>query len=230
MNTKLATWFALLSASGLTVQGQLFSSESVGGAALGGLIGGIVGHNSGGHTAEGVGIGAGAGLLLGALAHDARRDQGYYVAPVSYPAYPAYGYYGYGAYPAYGYSVYRPNYAISGAAVGGLAGGIIGHNSHGRTLEGIGIGAGAGLLLGGLAEANARHYERVAYASPPAVYYAPASYPAPLAYSTTPPAPVTSTPAAPTVPTPTSLSPSTTINNQSGSGSPMSGANSLFGR
>jgi outer membrane lipoprotein SlyB len=39
--------------------------------------------------------------------------------------------------------------ALGGAVLGGVAGGIIGHNSGRRTAEGIGIGAGAGLLMGG---------------------------------------------------------------------------------
>jgi len=33
-------------------------------------------------------------------------------------------------------------------AVGGVIGGVIGHNSHGHTAEGVAIGAGTGLLLG----------------------------------------------------------------------------------
>jgi hypothetical protein len=82
-------------------QAQLFTEESVGGAALGGLIGGIIGHNSGRRTAEGIGIGAGAGFLLGALAHQSRRDR-YYRAPGYY----RYDYYGYGA-PAYYYAAPR---------------------------------------------------------------------------------------------------------------------------
>ena len=40
---------------------------------------------------------------------------------------------------------------LSGAAWGGLVGGIIGHNSGRKTGEGIAIGAGAGYLLGTLA-------------------------------------------------------------------------------
>lgn len=40
--------------------------------------------------------------------------------------------------------------ALGGATLGGLAGGIIGHNNDGKTAEGAAIGAAAGGLLGGL--------------------------------------------------------------------------------
>lgn len=221
MKMKLATLIAVISACCVPLEAQLFTPESVSGAAFGGLIGGIIGHNSGHRTAEGAGIGAGAGLLLGALAHNTREEQGYYAPSVPYPG-SAYGYY-----DNYYYS-YRPNYALSGVALGGLAGGIIGHNSHGRTLEGIGIGAGAGLLLGGLAEEHARRYERIPYAPVRTVYYASPSYAVAPTYS----APAVATaPAAPAVPAPVSASqPTTLINNYYGSSSAMSGANSLFGR
>lgn len=166
---------ALLMGGNLPAQAQLFSSESLGGAALGGLIGGIVGHNSGRKTAEGIGIGAGAGLLLGALSSEHRGRSGYdtYI-------------------PSRRHSVYadsapvssRPNYAITGAALGGLAGGIIGHNNGRQTMEGVGIGAASGLLLGGIAEAAARrqesrhYYAQEAQPVPGAVYYGnPATVP-----------------------------------------------------
>jgi hypothetical protein len=75
---------------GLPAQAQLFTQESVGGAAFGGLIGGIIGHNSGRRTAEGIGIGAGAGFLFGALAHQSRRDRYYYGAEYYYYGHPPY--------------------------------------------------------------------------------------------------------------------------------------------
>ena len=81
---------------------QLFSRESLGSAAVGGVIGGIIGHNHGRKRAEGFGIGAGAGLLLGAISENARRDS-YIAAPAPFVAAPAYSSY----YPA------RPNYATS---------------------------------------------------------------------------------------------------------------------
>lgn len=213
-------------------QAQLFSREGVGGALLGGLAGGIIGHNSGGRTAEGVAIGAGSGLILGGLLHDARTQSGYYNTQVPYPS-AGYSYYGspaysYGSYP-YGSSYYspswgRPNYAITGAALGGVAGGIIGHNSRGRTAEGVGIGAGAGLLLGGLAEYQARRNDTYRYASP---MYTPTAYVTPSAGYFTPSLQTLPATTAPSTPAPQQI---TIINNYYGSSSPMSGANSLFGR
>lgn len=140
---------------------QLFSRESTRGAALGGILGGIIGHNSGRKTAEGIGIGAGTGWLLGNLARN-HRERGAYDTYI----------------PSRRQSVYadsapaatRPNYAITGAAVGGLAGAIIGHNQGRKTMEGLGIGAASGLLVGGLAEhatrqRESRHY--YAHEAPP---------------------------------------------------------------
>src|SRR2546426_11700130 len=119
------------------VQAQLFTPESLTGAALGGLAGGLLG---GRHAGEAAAIGAGSGFVLGSLLHESRPE------PYSY--YSSYGYYPGPVYEAYRYS--RPNYAWTGAALGGIAGGIIGHNNGRRTGEGIAIGAGAGLLLGSL--------------------------------------------------------------------------------
>ncbi len=148
--TLLLSVFAL----SFPASAQVFSRDSLGGAALGGLIGGIVGHNSGRKTAEGIGIGAGTGLLLGALRNE-HRNRGSYDAYI----------------PSRRRSVYasggrvetRPNYAITGAALGGLAGGVIGHNNGRKTAEGAAIGAASGLLLGGLAEGAARRSERRHY-------------------------------------------------------------------
>ncbi len=147
------------------VNAQIFSGESLRGAALGGLLGGIIGHNSGRKTAEGIGIGAGTGLLLGHLTREKERYDTYI--------------------PSRRRSVYadtpptysRPNYAVTGAALGGLAGGIIGHNSGRKTMEGIGIGAASGLILGGLAEKQirrneSRHYfAQEALPNPNGTYY-----------------------------------------------------------
>jgi uncharacterized protein YcfJ len=217
-------------------QAQLFSREALGGAALGGVVGGIIGHNSRGRTAEGVGIGAGAGLVLGSLLHNARDENGYCAAQVPVAAAP--GYYAYT--PAY-YQPARPNYALSGAALGGIAGGIIGHNQGGRTMEGVGIGAGAGLLLGGLAEQHARRHERIYYIQPVVTYPAPVVVaPAPVVTAPTPiaaaPAPAASavqtagnTPGQTTPPMQTIQQPAI-ANNLLGSSGPMSSANSLFGR
>ena len=197
---------AVLASMALTpANGQLFSHESLGGAAVGGLIGGIIGHNNGRKTAEGVGIGAGVGLLLGALSENSRRA--YYVnAPTPVVAGPVYSYY-----PA------RPNYAVTGVAVGGLAGGIIGHNSGRKTAEGIAIGAGAGLVLGAVAEQDARRRNNH-------VVSVPAYVPVPTHVAPPMKTPAVQAPA----PAPQNV---TIINNYNfNSPSPMSGANSLFGR
>src|SRR5260370_25875408 len=164
----LLCWCASLSA-----RAQLFSPESLTGALVGGVAGGIIGNNSGHQTAAGAAIGAGSGLLLGSLFHSARQDDYYSPyyssAPAAYypgPVYPAYYYYD------------RPNYAWSGAALGGIAGGVIGSNSGHHTLEGLAIGAGRGLALGSIARPRAppRGFCRGA---PPPPLYSPARFFAP---------------------------------------------------
>ena len=203
----------------LPAQAQWLSPDAFGGAVWGGLLGGIIGHNSGRRTGEGIAIGAGAGLVLGALSGAGRGDSGYYP---SYGATPTYGYA-----PSYGYDnrdYYRPNYAGTGAVLGGIAGAVIGNNSGHRGLEGAAIGAGAGLLLGSIAEQSARRQEiSRTYGSTPVqatpIYQPPAPY-----YSTIPNAPAV--PNAPVVPpAPTH---STVVNPYPAS--PMSRANSVFGR
>lgn len=185
---------AALVAVSLPSKAQLFSSEALGGAVLGGIAGGVIGHNSGGRTAEGAGIGAGAGLLLGALTSSYRRD--YVTADRGY---------------SYGYS--RPNYAVTGALLGGVAGGVIGHNQGRHTAEGIAIGAGAGLLMGGIAEHELRKREQLAA-------YAPqAAYPVPSTVLTT--TPIVSQQVVVQTQLPSAPAPTPTV---------MSGANSLFGR
>lgn len=116
-----------------------------------------------------------------------------------YGYYPAYGYY-----PDYGYG----SYGASGLFWGGLAGAIIGHNSgtfRHDAWRGAAWGAGAGWLLGTIADASRR-----AVASEPAAVSA---------------APVAAVPAA-------ALSqPVTIINNYyHAPATPMSAANGLFGR
>ena len=136
---------------------------------------------------------------------------GYYARVPRY----AYGYYpGYGVdYPYYG--VYgSPSAASSGMLLGAIAGGIIGTNSgvFGHSgLRGAAWGAGAGLVLGSVVDAQRA---REAYARPaaPTVVYAPAA-----------------APAAASAPVPAAPQQVTIINNYYGA-SPMSAANSLFGR
>ena len=152
----------LLGLSVAGVQAQLFTPESFAGAAVGGVAGGVIGHNHHGQTAEGAAIGAGVGWLLGSIAHQeravyARRDYGggdpHYYDPYAR----GYEFRGYAPYRPHRAS--RPNYGGLGMILGGVTGGIIGHNHHGQTAEGVAIGAGAGLLLGTIAEDVARERE-----------------------------------------------------------------------
>lgn len=225
---------ALALASVLPTQAQLFGSHSLGGAILGGIAGGIIGNNNGHRTAEGIAIGAGAGLVLGSLADRYQSDRSYYgysgYSPSYYSAGISYGYpgyrYGYG-YPYYRsyyyrpssyYTPYRPSYAFRGAALGGIAGAIIGNNNGHHTAEGAAIGAGAGLVLGALADHSL--HSRPVYSQPP-VYVSPSVH---YGYA---PAYVTTTQSQPAS-TPTQV---TIINNNYyGNTSPMSSANGLFGR
>lgn len=178
------------------VHGQFFNRDTVGGALFGGLLGGVVGHNNGrGHTAEGVAIGAASGFLLGAMN---RQSQGQYNQP-PYP--PSAGYPPVNAYPYPAPASVGPNYTATGAALGGLAGGIIGHNQgSGHTAEGAAIGAASGLLLGGIADHQMR--KRAAVQPAPVVPVQPATVqPAPAQpVPAVPTAPVHAIPDAPTVP------------------------------
>jgi hypothetical protein len=133
--------------------------------------------------------------------------------------YPSYGYYGgYGAdYPYYGSTGYygSESAASSGFWLGALAGGIIGNNSGSfghNGLRGAAWGAGAGWLLGSIADANRRP---VAYQPVPVVVSQAAQI-----------GQVAAQPAA-QAPAPQQV---TIINNYYNSSTPMSGANNLFGR
>jgi len=191
---------------------QVLGPNATGGVLLGGLAGGIIGHNDHNQTGRGIAIGAASGLILGSIADQANYDSyqrtqmrapGYYV----YRQTPSYYYSDY-ADTDYDYGYAQPNYAASGALLGGLAGGIIGYNNHYQTGRGILIGAASGLLLGSIADRAARDRETAArrpvYVSAPAVQAPVPAAPAPQAQVA---------PAAAPAPA-----------------SPMSGANSLFGR
>src|ERR1041385_5562124 len=135
-----------------------------------------------------------------------------------YPNYYSYSYappYGYSYYPSYGYYA-RPNYAVGGTLLGALVGGLIGDANHHHGWEGAGIGAAAGLVLGGLAEHGARVQERNYYS-------APAAYAQPNQTISDPPA-VNHAPAVPDAPSVASRP----VNYRPASA--MSSANSLFGR
>jgi outer membrane lipoprotein SlyB len=227
MKTIAALTFSLFALA--PVKAQIFRPETVNGAVLGGIAGAVIGNNSGDlhHNAwRGAAIGTVAGGLIGSSIGESReRRDGYQVhRPSGYysygPSYRSYGYrgsYGYGGYgyeqPGYYYSDYsyrRPSYAASGLWLGGLTGAIIGNNSHGHNAwRGAAWGAGAGLLLGAIADENARDAEarQVAYQDAQAA------------------APVQSDPAQ------TAPQNVTIINNYNSSPStPMSSANGMFGR
>jgi outer membrane lipoprotein SlyB len=227
MKTIAALTFSLFALA--SVQAQIFRPETVNGAVLGGIAGAVIGNNSGDlhHNAwRGAAIGTLAGGLIGSSIGESRerrdgyqvqRPSGYYIYGPSYRPYGYRGAYGYGSYgyaqPGYYYSDYsydRPSYAASGLWLGGLTGAIIGNNSHGHNAwRGAAWGAGAGLLLGAIADENAREEEarEVAYQdvqAPATVQNAPAET------------------------TPQNV---TIINNYSSSPStPMSSANGMFGR
>ncbi len=167
----------------VSAQAQLFSPEAFGGAAWGAMLGGIIGADSHGHhghchsgfSGEGAAIGAGIGLLTGALVGEARRNSAYESPGYSYSPAPAvsvgYGYTSYGssayvygtpnAYtaPGYYYRPARPNYAVNGTLLGAASGALIGAGNH-QAGEGAAIGAAAGLVLGGIAEAAAKKHEQ----------------------------------------------------------------------
>jgi outer membrane lipoprotein SlyB len=208
------------------MQAQVFRPETVNGAVLGGIAGAVIGNNSGDlhHNAwRGAAIGAVAGGLIGSAVGESREydHRTQVTAPSGYYTYgPSYrhGYYGYRGYygysqPDYYYSDYgydRPSYAASGLLLGGLTGAIIGNNSHGHNAwRGAAWGAGAGLLLGAIADQNVREREERAA----------------VIQDTQAAAAVQN--AATTESTPQNV---TITNNYYGGSTPMSSANSMFGR
>ncbi len=207
---KMPVYLALSLLALAPARAQIFGSSAADGVLLGGLAGGIIGHNNHNQTGRGIAIGAASGLILGSIADQARYNS-YQATQVPAPSYyvyrqtPAYYYSGYSD-ANYGYA--RPNYAGSGLLLGGLAGGIIGHNNHNQTGRGILIGAASGWLLGSIFDQAAREREAAAVQTvvvPTATESAaPQQNPAPA----TTPAAINNTPPA----------------------SQMSGANSLFGR
>ncbi len=224
-NMKKLLILGLALAASLPSQAQLFSRGALGTAVVGGILGGVIGHNSGRKTAEGIGIGAGTGLLLGALANDYQRRATYEPAYSPEPGY-------------YGGNQYR--YSTTGAVLGGIAGGVIGHNNGRRTAEGVAIGAASGLVLGALADNSLRqpanYYSAPVVARPVVVARSPYyshyhHHPRPLfgpSFVTTPVVNEVVVPAQPVVAAP---APAQTIiiNNYYGT-TPMSSANSMFGR
>jgi hypothetical protein len=228
MKTYLALSLGLLALA--PAHAQVFGPRAANGALLGGIAGAVIGHNSGSlsHNGwQGAAIGAGVGALIGAAAdRDATRHavgvpmaSGGYVYRDGYRGANRGGYYGGGAYGG--------GFAHDGLWLGGIAGGIIGHNSGGNWRHngwrGAAWGAGAGWLLGSILDANYGYY---GYDSG---YYGYDSYgygyPRTVAVAAPQPVVVQAAPQA--APAPQQI---TIINNYYGNASPMAQANSLFGR
>lgn len=159
----MKTWFAsLIAAVALnSASAQWLHPEAVQFGVFGALIGGAVGGDR--HcgyrswNGENAAIGAGAGLLFGTLLGETRRQQ-YQSAAYAYPSSP-YGYnQGYNEAPVR-YSPARPNYAVGGTLLGAASGALIGEGTSGKPGRGAAIGAAAGLVLGSLAEHDARQRE-----------------------------------------------------------------------
>lgn len=214
MKTTISLLALVLAA--VPAQAQLFTPATVGGAALGAVAGGVIGNNTGSRNngTEGAVIGAVAGGLLGSAFAQSRREP----APVYYENTGAPGYY-YSSGPSYAPAAYqstpsyaRPSRTATTTLLGGVAGAIIGHNNGRHAWEGAAIGAGAGYILGRLSEPS------------PSRRTVSSGY-APYAYYRQPVMVTTSAPAA----QPQQI---TIINNNYyGAGTtPMSNANSMFGR
>jgi uncharacterized protein YcfJ len=180
---------------------------------LGAVAGGVIGNNTGSRNGtQGAVIGAVAGGLLGAAHARSQRETSPYYYNTRGPSY----YYSSG--PSYAPPVYRhtppsarPGHTATTTLLGGVAGAIIGHNNGRRGWEGAAIGAGAGYLLGRLSEPSRAR-------GPVSRGYAP------NAYYRRPESVVVSAPA----PQPQQI---TIINNYyGGATTPMSNANSMFGR
>lgn len=198
------TLLALLSsATLLPAQGQLFSPEALGGAALGALLGGVVGaDHRHGFSGNGAAIGAGIGLVAGAIAGEARRYETY-ERPVYDCAPAAEVSFGYG-YRSCGSAVYvwhapnrycapgwyyraerRPDYALGGTLLGAASGALIGAGT-GDAGVGAAIGAASGLVVGSIAEAAAREREHSHAPRRSATVYDPQPAPQPSGAATVP--------------------------------------------
>lgn len=164
------------------------------------------------HGHVGIGYGRGYGYYSNPWYY--RSGWGYYSPYRTWPTYSYYPGYGldYPYYSSYGYGA-GSSYAANGLLLGALAGGVLGHNSgdfRHSAWRGAAWGAGVGWLLGAVADANR---QPVVYSSAPVVTQPAAVMPA------------TTQPTAPAQPQQVTI-----INNYYNSATPMSGANSLFGR
>ncbi len=232
----MKTTVALLALAALTqtAQAQFLRPETAGGALLGGIAGAVIGNNSGSldHNAwRGAAIGTLAGGLIGSAVGRSRDN--YYSHEVPTPRYQSYhrygGRYAYDDYyttPRYTLSAYPSSYYYSGAydrysgreynrastglLLGGIAGAVIGHNSgdlRNNAWRGAALGAGTGWLLGAIADERARARDREQ-----AIVY-------------------TREETTPAQPAPSSSAPQTVIiNNYYSTPTPMTSANSAFGR
>lgn len=240
MKTPISLCLALLAVAPLSAQvfrPETVNGALLGGIA-GAVIGhnsGSLNHNGW----QGAAIGAGVGAIIGSSVandrdrHDTRVPGPGYGSPYIYRNSPTVvyrggyygggGYYGRGGYyggAGYygggygGYGYYGGSAATDGLFLGALAGGIIGHNSGSfrhNAWRGAAWGAGAGWLLGSIADANRRPviWERPVYVEQPqVVQQAPVQQAQPAAQ-------------------PQQI---TIINNYYGNAAPMSQANGLFGR
>lgn len=201
MRIALTFCFALLTLA--PVSAEVFRPQGIQGArgsrvehrGRGGSRGG---HHFGGHHGHHYGSGA---YFPGFRYYD-----GY---GLGYPQYTIDDYDPYGTYGTYG--TYRGSAAANGLLLGALAGGIIGHNSgdfRHNGWRGAAWGAGAGWLLGTIADTNRRvvSNRQPELVAQPTVALAPAPVGQPAAQ------------------------PVTLINNYHGTPSAMSPANGLFGR
>lgn len=164
-------------------QAQVFRPETVRGAVAGGVVGAIVGHNDGRRGWEGAAIGAAAGALIGSQVGAARER---HLPPVPHRIHdgrfgrhpwtwspPEYAHRWHPdvrarwhhrhspyVYRSFDYGWHGPRrvggWSRDGLILGGVLGAIVGHNDGRRGWEGAAIGAGAGWLLGSLADESAR--------------------------------------------------------------------------
>lgn len=215
MKTKLSLCFALLALT--SAQAQIFRSEAVNGAVLGGIAGAVIGHNSGDlrHNGwRGAAIGSAAGLLIGqaigdANAHRYGRSHGEYIYRSSPRVHVGIGY-SHGGYRHGGHFGHR---------------GHVGHYGHNRWHHGHrGWGWGVSYAPSfGYYRGYGLGYPHISYDD--YVYRTPSHA---VPYPT--PAVVQSAPAPVQAPAPAPAPQQVTIINNYYNSSPMSAANGLFGR
>lgn len=178
--------FGLALASAVSLPAQFFRPETVSGAIIGGVAGAVIGHNDDRHGWEGAAYGAAAGALIGTWVGESRDRHGVRVPRPVYRV-DRYGhssrhrsydhfaeshpfrrtshwarYHHPVASPYSRYQVWhRPDYVRSGVVIGGILGGVIGHNRDRRGWEGAAYGVGAGYLLGTIAERRAAAREEM---------------------------------------------------------------------